>query len=375
LKSVFLFAAAALAAHHPAPAQDQAATAQQAQQAPDTPPEPAIFTGTTLHQACAPANAPESTSGNICRAYILGAVDALLHLQIKEDRYDFCFPAGLAGRDVTGPFVEYLDRHPEVRSRPAAALVREHMIGRFPCREKPTANAAEPPAEVPAGTPMLGVQVSPVTQRVAAALGVAKAAGAVVVAIFPGTDAGRRLRGGDAILALNGEQVADHEQLTAAVRRQRAGERVRLRIWRDGREREVLVRLVGAPPAAEAEARLGRLRVTEGRVPVAGSPKPGSLQAAGMTFRSATPEEMRSATELGQGHQAVSIVEVVSGSDAQAAGIYAEDLLVEIDRRPLGGAEHAAQLLREASSRRRPVLLKLQRYGSYWYTALNPPQP
>jgi S1-C subfamily serine protease len=98
-------------------------------------------------------------------------------------------------------------------------------------------------------TPYLGVYMERVTPAIRNELGLRTERGAVVLRVVAGSGADEAgLRQGDVILAVADQRVGGPEDVGAAIRRFRPGDRVVLRIEREGRERDVTVTL-GTRPA------------------------------------------------------------------------------------------------------------------------------
>jgi serine protease Do len=96
----------------------------------------------------------------------------------------------------------------------------------------------------------IGVQIQPVTAEVADAIGLGAARGALIAEATPEGPAARAgLRRGDTVLSVNGQPIRDVRQLSRVIADVKPGDRVRLGVWRDGREREVSFE-VGRQPSA-----------------------------------------------------------------------------------------------------------------------------
>ncbi|MFC6445546.1 Do family serine endopeptidase [Shinella zoogloeoides] len=90
----------------------------------------------------------------------------------------------------------------------------------------------------------LGVQIQPVTRDIADSLGLADAAGALVVepqTDSPGAKAG--IKKGDVITALEGEPIKDPRDLARRVADIAPGKKVDVAIWRDGKSQNVSVEI------------------------------------------------------------------------------------------------------------------------------------
>ncbi|MGJ3262748.1 MAG: trypsin-like peptidase domain-containing protein [Salinarimonas sp.] len=90
----------------------------------------------------------------------------------------------------------------------------------------------------------LGVQVQAVTPEIAEAIGLGRVRGALIAQPQPRTPAAEAgLRSGDVILAVDGEPVADHRDLTRRIAGIPPGTRSAITIFRRGREADVAVRI------------------------------------------------------------------------------------------------------------------------------------
>ncbi len=96
----------------------------------------------------------------------------------------------------------------------------------------------------------IGVQIQPVTDEVADAIGLRQARGALVAEAQPdGPAAKAGIRRGDTIVAVNGEAIADARALTRKIGGFAPGTKTTITVWRDGREREISFE-IGRQPAA-----------------------------------------------------------------------------------------------------------------------------
>jgi S1-C subfamily serine protease len=97
--------------------------------------------------------------------------------------------------------------------------------------------------------PYLGVDLRPLTAEIARRLNVATDQGAVVVAVQDGAAAAKAgLRPGDVIVSVDGAQISAVEDVLAALRDNRPGDRVGIVAIRDG-ERRKLTATLGSRPS------------------------------------------------------------------------------------------------------------------------------
>ena len=102
----------------------------------------------------------------------------------------------------------------------------------------------------------LGVQIQPVSQAIADAIGLKTANGALVDEAMPGTPAAKAgLKSGDVITKLNGEEVKDASDLTRHVGALKPGEKVELTYLRDGAEKTADITLGFPELRADREGR------------------------------------------------------------------------------------------------------------------------
>jgi serine protease Do len=196
----------------------------------------------------------------------------------------------------------------------------------------------------------------------------AKGPGAAIGSVYEGTPAARAgLRPGDVIEALDGEPVADFEDLRARVGDRRPGEAVTLRVRRDGATIELPTTLDAKPETATLEG----LRPSRGggaspepRAPLPfrlpfGLGRPGTRGAAPTPEAEGSPApEGTPAPEAGArlGVSArpteggLEIVEVREGSLGRSLGLQPGDVLREIDGKPLAVPSDVATALAGAGS-------------------------
>ncbi|HHW43274.1 PDZ domain-containing protein [Desulfofundulus thermobenzoicus] len=97
--------------------------------------------------------------------------------------------------------------------------------------------------------PWLGVQMQPVTEEIAAYLGLPEASGALVAGVIPGSPAANAgLAQGDVILQVNGQKVNNPDELAKLIQESKVGQRMVLQIFRKGNIRQVPMTLAEKPP-------------------------------------------------------------------------------------------------------------------------------
>ncbi|HWP35484.1 MAG TPA: DegQ family serine endoprotease [Thermodesulfobacteriota bacterium] len=203
----------------------------------------------------------------------------------------------------------------------------------------------------------LGVMIQPVTPAIARALGLKEARGALVADVVPDGPAARAgVRPGDVITSVQGQTVAEANTLPRVVAGIKPGTRVELGIIRNGQAQKLSV-TVGRMPQEEQEAAAGGDE--EGR-------------GAGRLGLALDDVPVGLARQLGlpRGRGAL-VTAVEPGSPAERAGLRPGDVLVEVNRQPVNGAEAAAAAIRRAP-RGEPLLVRIARQEGQLYAAIQP---
>jgi Do/DeqQ family serine protease len=193
---------------------------------------------------------------------------------------------------------------------------------------------------------MLGVTVQGVSADIAESLGLSQARGALVGTVQPGSPAERAgIRRGDLILAIGGKPVNDSNALRNEVSRHQPGSDVALTLWRNGRERELTVRLAEMPRTADDD-----------------EASPSRPESEGGYGLSVAPADGR------RGGRGVEVTAVDADGPAAQAGIREGDVLEEVN----GQAVRSAADLRAAlaQSKGRPALVLVRRGEDTLYLAL-----
>lgn len=90
----------------------------------------------------------------------------------------------------------------------------------------------------------IGVQIQPVTDQVAEAIGLKEARGALVAeAQGDGPAAKAGVRRGDTILAVDGEKIADAKALSRKIAKYAPGQKASVTLWREGKSRDVTIEI------------------------------------------------------------------------------------------------------------------------------------
>ncbi len=183
----------------------------------------------------------------------------------------------------------------------------------------------------------LGIAIQDVNAQLARSFGLPKPTGALVSSIERDGPAGKSdLRPGDVILALNGQEVSGSGDLPPRVADIRPGGTAKLKVWRDGKEREIDVTVGETKSEATASATQGG----------------GDRSRLGLSVRPLTPEEQRQADVQGG-----VLVENASGPAARA-GLQPGDVVLAVNGRPVRNVEQLRDLVKDAKDE---VALLVQR--------------
>jgi serine protease Do len=207
----------------------------------------------------------------------------------------------------------------------------------------------------------LGVRIQDVTDDVAEALGLEKAAGVLVsdVPDGPAKDAG--ILAGDVIIKFDGVDVEDTRALVRQVGNTTVGKAVRVVVNRNGATETILVTL-GRREEAEAQA-----------VPAAAE-KPEEAPAAttvlGLTLSPVT-EDLRTEMELGASVKGLVVTEIDEMSEAYEKGLRMGDVITEAGQSQVLTVEDLQDRIAEArEGGRKSLLLLVRRDGDARFVAL-----
>ncbi len=196
----------------------------------------------------------------------------------------------------------------------------------------------------------LGVQIQPVTAKVAESLGIEPKKGALVASVLPDSPAARTgVRPGDVILGLGGERLDDFKDLPWLVAGREIGKETALVVYRQGAKQTLQVR-IGRMPGEDMQA-----SVTRGDTGHAS-------QQLGIHLGELTTQA-RKRYQLPDDAEGVLVMDVDKGSPAARAGIQPGNLISMVGQEPVATPEELVQMVRKASSARRPSVLLLVESG------------
>ena len=204
----------------------------------------------------------------------------------------------------------------------------------------------------------LGVQIQPVTEQVAASLGLAETRGVLVADVLEGTPAeAAGVQSGDVILEAAGQTMQEYRDLTKLIAGIEAGTRIELTISRAGRTLTLPVTIGSMPSQDMAQAKAPQSRG-------------GDEPSIGLTLAPLTPEQ-RAERGLEDHAEGVLVAQVIPGSPAQRAGIKAGSVISMVGQEPVSTPEEVVTAVRSAADAERPaVLLRVEQDGEQRFVAV-----
>ncbi|TVT52112.1 MAG: DegQ family serine endoprotease [Azoarcus sp. PHD] len=178
----------------------------------------------------------------------------------------------------------------------------------------------------------LGIAIQGVDKELAQSFGLSDARGALIASVDPGSAADKAgLQAGDVVLGVDGIRVADSADLPRIIGEKRPGTKVRLDVWRDGRNREVTAVLDELNPEFGSTTQPGGSESTTGKL--------------GLKARPLTGQE---AAQIGLSGGLV--VEGATGPAARA-GLQRGDVILALNNQPVNSVEQFRQYLDRAGKR------------------------
>ena len=207
----------------------------------------------------------------------------------------------------------------------------------------------------------LGVRIQDVTDDVAEAIGLEKAAGALVTDVPEGPAEEAGMQAGDVIVQFDGYDVEDTRGLVNRVGNTEVGKSVRVQVFREGKTQSLLVTL-------------GRREEAEGAVPVAQGEnedaEPEEKQVLGLTL-STLNDELRSQLELSDDATGLVVTDIDTLSEAHEKGMRAGDVITEAGQQSVATISDLEERLEEArEAGRKSILLLVRRAGEPRFVAL-----
>lgn len=205
----------------------------------------------------------------------------------------------------------------------------------------------------------LGVQIQPVTEELASALGLQGTNGVLVADVLPeGPAAGTELRAGDVILQAGGQPIKDYKDLPKLIAATQAGTVMKLDLVRSGKPMTLSI-TIGRMPGDETLAQADTPNNADPAQPRLG------LYLAPMT------PELRKERGLSPESAGVYVARVEPGSPAEQAGIQAGSLISMVGGESVTSPDQVVAAVRQAAEDKRPaVLLRVEKDGKPMFVAV-----
>jgi len=196
----------------------------------------------------------------------------------------------------------------------------------------------------------LGIQLQEVTTEIAAALGLKERGGVLVADVIDGTPAQQSgMMDGDVILGVAGEDVRNSNELSRRIASYQPGKEVELKIQRDGKIRNLTVKLGQRDDADE---------IAENDVP---SNDNDSLAADVGLRVSELTQTLRQQFRVPAGVEGVVVTAVRPGSPADDAGLQPGVVILQVDGQQVtSGDDLRGKISNAKRSGKEAVLLRMQ---------------
>ncbi len=199
----------------------------------------------------------------------------------------------------------------------------------------------------------LGVQIQPWEPGLAQKFGLKEEKGVLVGRVMEGEPAEKAgVRKGDVILEVEGHQVKDTRDLLNTVARLQPGQKAKVLILREGKEKTLFVTIGERPSEVETSA----------------APSPPKEDRLGLSVQD-VPKEM--AEQLGlERPEGVLISAVKPGSPGAKAGLQRGDLIHEMEHQPVRNVQDYQRILAKAG--KESILIWIQRGKARRYIVVHP---
>ena len=212
----------------------------------------------------------------------------------------------------------------------------------------------------------LGVRIQTVSPEIAESLGLDGPRGALVAGVMKNSPAeAGGVKQGDVIIQFDNGDVTQSRKLPRMVAESNVGKDVPVRVWRDGKEIDLTVRLGELEKVDQAS-----LRALSGRRDKAGKVSRVVVDALGLALSPVTPE-LTKKFEIDEDAKGVVITSVRKESDAAEKFLIPGDIIVEVNQEPVvTPADVRKHVDRAREKGRKMVLLLIDKKGDMRFIPL-----
>ena len=194
----------------------------------------------------------------------------------------------------------------------------------------------------------LGVKMQDLTPDLAQQFKLSTQSGVLVDDVMTNGPAGKAgIKSGDVILSFNGKKVEDGHALQLAISERSPGSAATVILIRDGTEKTVTVKLESLPVELTQSGN-GQSHSASSDADALDGVKVVDLN-----------QDLRQKNQIPADTKGAFVSDVQEDSNAAAAGLEQNDVIVEINRRAVAGADDAVNLSKQATGRR--ILVKVWR--------------
>ncbi len=215
----------------------------------------------------------------------------------------------------------------------------------------------------------LGVRIQNVTEEIATSLKLDHVTGALVSSLTPDSPAAKAgVKPGDVIISFDNKSVTEMRRLPRMVAEAGINRSVPLNVWRDGKEVPLKV-MIGEMKEEEDMADDGAdTTKPEKAEPAAKTTEVPELDAK---FAVITPEARRT-FELNDNAKGILVIALGDDSPLIDKGLRPGDLVVEADQKELKDPKDLAQIAKDKSASKKPILLLIDRQGDLRFVGVTP---
>ncbi|MGO8914877.1 MAG: DegQ family serine endoprotease [Stellaceae bacterium] len=208
----------------------------------------------------------------------------------------------------------------------------------------------------------LGVQIQEVTPEIAKSLNLPKAEGALVADVTPGSPAAKAgLKQGDVILSFNDHEVAKVRDLPIVVAQTPVGEKAKVDVFRNGKDEHLDIAIAQMPENLQV-AQNGRGGDEQGT--------DENATALGVKLAPLT-DQLRQRAGVSKDVKGVVVTAIADNSPLAELGIQPGDVIEQVNQEAVTTPQRAEEMLKQAQSAKKNVLLLINRHGTNQYLALS----